>query len=29
MNQAYAATGVVTLATVGLLASNFLFDKGL
>ncbi len=29
LNQAYAATGVVTLATAGLLASNFLFDKGL
>ncbi len=29
MNEAYAATGVVTLAATGLLASNFLFDKGL
>ena len=29
MNQVYAASGVVTLATAGLLASNFLFDKGL
>ena len=29
MNQAYAASGVVTLATAGLLTSNFLFDKGL
>ena len=29
LNQAYAASGVVTLATAGLLASNFLFDKGL
>ena len=29
LEQAYAASGVVTLATAGLLASNFLFDKGL
>ena len=28
-SEAYAASGVVTLATVGLLASNILFDKGL
>ena len=28
LSQAYAASGVVTLATAGLLASNFLFDKG-
>ena len=29
LGEAYAASGVVTLATVGLLASNILFDKGL